>query len=126
MIWNLLSNAIKFSPGGSRVEVDVRPEGESVLISVRDEGEGIDPAFLPHVFDRLRQADASTTRAQGGLGLGLFIAKHLTLLHGGTLDAFSEGIGKGALLTIRLPAVRLPEAVVRPHVEESVRVVDAV
>jgi signal transduction histidine kinase len=104
VVSNLLSNAIKFSPSGGRVEVHVAMEGETLEISVWDEGEGIDPAFLPHAFERLRQADTSTTRAQGGLGLGLYLARHLTLLHGGTLTAESPGLGQGSVFTIRLPA----------------------
>jgi signal transduction histidine kinase len=101
---NLLSNAIKFSPPGGSIEVTVTTDEGEVVVSVRDEGEGIDPAFLPHVFDRLRQADTSTTRPKGGLGLGLFIARHLTVLHGGTLDAHSAGVGAGAVFRVRLPA----------------------
>jgi signal transduction histidine kinase len=104
VVSNLLSNAIKFSPSGGRVEVHVAMEGETLVISVSDEGEGIDPTFLPHAFERLRQADTSTTRAQGGLGLGLYLARHLTLLHGGTLTAESPGLGQGSVFTIRLPA----------------------
>jgi signal transduction histidine kinase len=105
IVWNLLSNAIKFSPPGTQVHISVGSTVDEIVISVKDEGEGIDPAFLPHVFDRLRQGDASTTRAQGGLGLGLFIARHLTILHGGTLDAHSNGPGTGAAFTVRLPPV---------------------
>ena len=104
VVWNLLSNAIKFSPSGGRVEVRLSVDGDAIALSVRDNGEGIDPAFLPHVFDRFRQADSSTTRAQSGLGLGLYIAKHITALHGGDLQAHSEGRGCGAVFTIRLPA----------------------
>ena len=103
VVWNLLSNGIKFSPPDRKVTVSVSEEEEAVLVVVQDEGEGIDEALLPHLFDRLRQGDASTTRAQGGLGLGLFIARHLTLLHGGTLQAQSDGPDKGATFTVRLP-----------------------
>jgi signal transduction histidine kinase len=104
VVWNLLSNAIKFSPRDRKVHVQVQTDADAVIVSVADEGEGITREFLPHVFERLRQADASTTRAQGGLGLGLFIAKHLTMLHGGTLEAHSDGPGHGAVFTLRLPA----------------------
>jgi len=104
VVWNLLSNAIKFSPRDRKVHVHAQTDGDAVIVSVADQGEGIAREFLPHVFERLRQADASTTRAQGGLGLGLFIAKHLTMLHGGTLEAHSDGPGHGAVFTVRLPA----------------------
>jgi PAS domain S-box-containing protein len=103
IVWNLLSNAIKFSPIGGQVEVTLSSSADAVLVSVRDSGEGIDPAFLPHVFERFRQADSSTTRSQSGLGLGLYIAKHLTFLHGGNLTAQSDGAGLGAVFTVQLP-----------------------
>jgi signal transduction histidine kinase len=73
------------------------------VVSVTDHGEGIDPAFLPHIFERFQQADPTLVRAQGGLGLGLYIARHLTELHGGTLHAHSPGLGRGAVLTMRIP-----------------------
>jgi signal transduction histidine kinase len=102
--WNLLSNAIKFTPHGGHVQVRLaRSEGDAAL-TIRDDGVGIDPAFLPHVFERFRQADSSRTRAFGGLGLGLAIVRHLAEAHGGTVEATSEGAGKGASFTVRLPA----------------------
>jgi signal transduction histidine kinase len=103
VVWNLLSNAIKFTPPGGRVEVRLAHEGDAALISVKDTGEGIAPAFLPHVFERFRQADSSSTRAHGGVGLGLAIVRHLVEAHGGTVSVESDGKGKGAAFTIRLP-----------------------
>jgi signal transduction histidine kinase len=101
--WNLLSNAIKFTPHGGRVEVSLSRRGDHAALSVKDDGIGIDPAFLPHVFERFRQADSSRTRAFGGLGLGLAIVRHLVEAHGGTVEAHSEGTGKGASFTVQLP-----------------------
>jgi signal transduction histidine kinase/ActR/RegA family two-component response regulator len=109
--WNLLSNAIKFTPHGGRVLVRLFREGGHAGLSVRDDGVGIDPEFLPHVFERFRQADSSRTRAFGGLGLGLAIVRHLVEAHGGTIEAQSEGTGKGATFTVHLPlGTRLPQA----------------
>ena len=104
VVWNLLSNAVKFTPEGGRVRVRCGREGEQVVIAVRDSGEGIAPEFLPHVFERFRQADASSTRRHGGLGLGLAIVKHLVELHAGTIEVHSDGLGRGATFTVRLPA----------------------
>jgi CheY-like chemotaxis protein len=101
--WNLLSNAIKFTPHGGRVQIRLYRDGEHAALEVRDDGVGIDPEFLPHVFERFRQADSSRTRAFGGLGLGLAIVRHLVEAHGGTIEACSEGTGKGAWFTARLP-----------------------
>ncbi|HEX8247829.1 MAG TPA: ATP-binding protein [Pyrinomonadaceae bacterium] len=110
IIWNLLSNAIKFTPKGGAVEI-VLPENDSqVEIIVRDNGKGISRDFLPFVFDRFRQADGSITRHFTGLGLGLAIVRHLVELHGGTVGVESEGEGKGATFTVRLPVLALPEA----------------
>jgi signal transduction histidine kinase/ActR/RegA family two-component response regulator len=103
VIWNLLSNAVKFTPAGGRVTIAVRRAGDRDEIVVRDTGIGIDPAFLPNVFESFRQADASTTRAHGGLGLGLAIVKQLVALHGGEVIASSEGKDRGATFTVRLP-----------------------
>ncbi len=100
---NLLVNALKFTPEGGRVEVSAAREGETVRISVKDDGKGIDPAFLPHVFDRFRQAESSLNRNEGGLGLGLAIARHLVELHGGSIQAHSAGKGLGARFEVVLP-----------------------
>jgi CheY-like chemotaxis protein/anti-sigma regulatory factor (Ser/Thr protein kinase) len=105
VIWNLLSNAVKFTDGGGRVLVKLRQAGAAIEISVRDSGQGISRDFLPYVFDRFRQADSTTTRQHGGLGLGLAIARHLVEIHGGTIKAESAGTGKGSVFTIRLPLV---------------------
>jgi signal transduction histidine kinase len=104
VLWNLLTNAIKFTPAGGRVVVSVRHQGEDVELSVSDTGVGITADFLPHVFERFRQADGSFTRGHGGLGLGLSIARSLVEMHGGTIEASSEGPNRGATFTIRLPA----------------------
>jgi PAS domain S-box-containing protein len=100
---NLLSNAIKFTPAGGCVDLTVRREADDAVIAVRDTGRGIELDFLPHVFDRFRQADASTTRKHGGLGLGLAIVQHLVRLHRGQVTAESDGPGQGATFTVRLP-----------------------
>ncbi len=103
VVANLLSNAIKFTPADGRVVVSAgRVDGE-VELSISDTGSGIDPEFLPHVFDRFRQADASTTRRHGGLGLGLAVVKQLVALHGGAVSARSDGAGQGACFIVRLP-----------------------
>jgi PAS domain S-box-containing protein len=105
--WNLLSNAVKFTPPGGTITVMARRMNDRVELRVTDSGEGIAPEFLPFIFDRYRQADASATRSHGGLGLGLSIAKHIVELHGGTIDAFSEGPGRGATFVVRLPPSEL-------------------
>ena len=102
-VWNLLSNAIKFTPKGGAVEISVSRVEGFVDISVKDTGIGIPAKFLPYVFDRFRQADNSTTRQHAGLGLGLAIVKHLVEAHGGTVEVQSDGEGKGATFTVRLP-----------------------
>ena len=103
--WNLLSNAVKFTPRGGRVRARLTFDGPWARIEVADTGVGIRPEFLPHVFDRFQQADRSITRQFGGLGLGLSIVKHLVELHGGTVQAASEGEGKGSTFTVTLPVV---------------------
>jgi signal transduction histidine kinase len=111
--WNLLSNAVKFTPGGGRVDVEVRRCDAHAELIVKDSGQGIDPAFLPHVFERFRQADSSPARTHGGLGLGLAIVRHLTEAHGGTVSAESAGKDQGAIFVVRLPvrpAQRFPLA----------------
>ena len=104
-VWNLVSNAIKFTPSGGRILVTVARMGGHVELTVADNGQGIAPAFLPHLFERFRQADSSTTRYHGGLGLGLSIVKSLVDLHSGSVRASSEGLGKGATFCIELPAM---------------------
>jgi signal transduction histidine kinase len=103
VIWNLFSNAIKFGRRGGRIDVRLRRVDQVARLTVTDDGAGIDGAFLPHVFERFRQADASLTRAHGGLGLGLAIVRHLVELHGGTVRAESEGPERGATFTVELP-----------------------
>jgi PAS domain S-box-containing protein len=103
IFWNLISNAIKFTPRGGRVQVLLERINSHLEVSVIDTGEGIKPEFLPHVFDRFRQADASTTRRHGGLGLGLSIVKQLVELHGGTVRVKTAGIGLGSTFTVELP-----------------------
>jgi PAS domain S-box-containing protein len=109
IVWNLLSNAVKFTAAGGRIELTARCVADSLELSVNDSGQGIDPAFLPFVFDRYRQADGSPTRNHGGLGLGLSLAKYLVELHGGTIEARSEGVGRGATFIVRLPAAARDE-----------------
>jgi PAS domain S-box-containing protein len=123
VFWNLLNNAIKFTPKDGKVEVLLKRAGTEVEVSVVDTGEGIAPGFLPYVFDRFQQGDASTTRRHGGLGLGLAIVKELVELHGGTVRVESDGLRKGATFTVRLPLTaafsepaeegHLPEALLR-------------
>ena len=107
VIWNLLSNAIKFTPEGGRISVRAERAGNAVTITVTDTGTGIEPHFLPYVFDRFRQQDAASTRIHGGLGLGLSIVRHLVELHGGTVEAHSEGTGKGSTFLVRVPVAPL-------------------
>ena len=109
--WNLLTNALKFTPRGGQVHIAVREIEEQVEMTVSDTGQGIKPEFLPFVFDRFRQADASTTRRHGGLGLGLSIVKSLVELHGGSVEVDSPGEGRGATFTVRLPIPTLPQEV---------------
>ncbi|MBK6797339.1 MAG: hypothetical protein IPG76_11270 [Acidobacteria bacterium] len=103
IVWNLLSNSIKFTPQGGLIEVRLERLENKALLIVSDTGQGIDPEFLPHIFDRFRQADSSARRQQGGLGLGLAIVKHLVELHGGAIYAYSRGFGQGADFMITLP-----------------------
>jgi len=103
VVWNLVSNAVKFTPQGGRIDVRLRQDGSFLSLSVTDNGKGIEPEFIPHVFERFRQADSTSTRSHGGLGLGLAIVRHLVELHGGTVHAESGGIGAGSTFTVRLP-----------------------
>ena len=103
VIWNLLSNAIKFTPNGGRVDVFLESSNDQMEVRVVDTGNGISPTFLPHVFERFRQAEDATTQRHTGLGLGLGIVRQLVELHGGTVQASSPGVGQGATFTVRLP-----------------------
>jgi CheY-like chemotaxis protein len=110
-MWNLLINAVKFTPHGGTITIQGGRLGSNLWIRVQDTGAGIAPEHLPHLFERFRQVDSSTTRTHGGLGLGLAIVRHLVEAHGGSVEAQSEGIGRGATFTILLPirALDLPD-----------------
>lgn len=114
VVWNMLSNAVKFTDTGGRVFVKVTRVRGAVELTVSDTGQGISKEFLPYVFDRFRQADSTTTRQHGGLGLGLAIARHLVEIHGGTIRADSAGEGRGATFTIRLPLIDAPATAAKP------------
>jgi CheY-like chemotaxis protein/anti-sigma regulatory factor (Ser/Thr protein kinase) len=103
IVWNLLSNAIKFTASDGRVDLALRRTNSRAEIVVTDTGQGIEPTFLPHVFERFRQADSSPARQHGGLGLGLAIVRHLVEAHGGTVHAESQGLGQGTTFTVLLP-----------------------
>ncbi len=123
--WNLLSNAVKFTPKGGRVQVRLQRVNSQVELSVSDTGIGIKAEFLPFVFERFRQADSSATRAAGGLGLGLAIVRHITEMHGGVVEAMSDGEGEGATFTVRLPVMivhprRQPSRREHPRIETHV------
>jgi PAS domain S-box-containing protein len=115
MLWNLLSNAVKFTGAGGSVAIEARREGEWILLAISDTGEGIAPDFLPHLFDPFRQADGSTTRRNGGLGLGLAITRHLVELHGGAISAESAGPGRGSRFVLALPALTREAAATLPR-----------
>ena len=118
VVWNLLMNAVKFTPSGGDVHLQLQRANSHLRIVISDTGQGIAPAMLPHVFERFRQADSSSTRAHGGLGLGLALVKHLVQLHGGTVTAHSDGDGRGATFTVTLPIVTAapaPESIPREH-----------
>jgi signal transduction histidine kinase len=106
VVWNLLSNAVRFTPPGGRVSVRLEGQDGTAHLAVSDTGQGIDPTFLPYVFEPFRQADGSITRLHGGLGLGLAIVRRLVELHGGTVRAQSPGLGQGATFIVDLPAAR--------------------
>ena len=115
IVWNLLSNAVKFTPAGGTITIELDDAGDGgIRIRVRDSGAGIEPAFLPHVFERFRQADSSVSRQHGGLGLGLAIVRHLVELHGGSVHADSPGVGKGSIFTVILPRVDPEQAALSP------------
>jgi PAS domain S-box-containing protein len=103
IVWNLLSNSAKFTPAGGHIHIHLQKTVDAIELEVRDDGSGIDASFLPHLFERFSQADGSNKRAHGGLGLGLSIVRHLTELHGGTIQAYSEGAGKGARFLVTFP-----------------------
>lgn len=116
IIWNLLSNAVKFTPQGGDITLALSRDGAAAQLMVRDSGKGIAPEFLPHVFDRFRQADSSSTRMHGGLGLGLSIVQNLVELHGGSIEVRSDGDGRGSSFTMRLP---LSQSAAAPPVESA-------
>jgi CheY-like chemotaxis protein/anti-sigma regulatory factor (Ser/Thr protein kinase) len=123
VVWNLLANAVKFTPKNGRVQIRLERVNSHVEIIVSDTGAGIRPEFLPYVFERFRQADSSTTRPTGGLGLGLSIARNIVEMHGGTLQASSEGEGRGATFCVRLPLMivhreRTPELREHPRAKQ--------
>jgi signal transduction histidine kinase len=105
VVWNLLSNAVKFTPRGGHVQLRLESVSSLVQIAVRDDGQGIEPGFLPHLFERFRQADGRFSREHGGLGLGLAIVSELVELHGGTVSGSSNGPGTGATFIVQLPAL---------------------
>lgn len=116
VFWNLLSNAVKFTPSGGSIEVTIEHAGVNLVVTVTDSGDGITAAFLPHVFDRFRQQDESSTRRHGGLGLGLAIVKSVVELHGGTVEAANASGGRGARFTVKLPV----PAVLNPATDAAV------
>jgi signal transduction histidine kinase len=119
VVCNLLSNAIKFTSRGGRVEVRLARHGDIAQLTITDSGQGIKPEFLPHVFDRFRQEDGSISRKHGGLGLGLAIVRYLIEMHGGTVEAASDGEGRGATFTVRLPVPEADEAVESPAAAQT-------
>ena len=122
IFWNLLSNALKFTPSDGRIEVRLAQAGPSIEVQVIDTGRGIAPEFLPHIFERFRQADSSTTRAERGLGLGLAIVRYLVELHGGTIRAHSDGEGLGARFVLKLPVPAVRDSHVRQSAAASDRI----
>jgi signal transduction histidine kinase/CheY-like chemotaxis protein len=129
VFWNVLSNACKFTPAGGRIDVTLKDDGHVASVTVTDTGAGIAPDFLPYVFDRFRQADQTFTRAHGGLGLGLAIVKHLMEMHGGEVQASSQGPGKGSTFELRLPVAtrthaRRPVEPLPEPADDTIPVVD--
>jgi CheY-like chemotaxis protein len=121
IFWNLLSNAIKFTPKGGRIHVVIQRVNSHVEVSVADNGQGVAPEFLAHVFDRFRQADGTTTRRHGGLGLGLSIVKHLVELHGGNVRVASEGKGKGSTFIVSFPLQPARDESIKAGLESGAR-----
>jgi PAS domain S-box-containing protein len=124
VFWNLLANAIKFTPREGSVEVRLSREGDHAKVAFADTGAGIHSDFLPHIFERFRQADGAITREHGGLGIGLAISRHLVELHGGTIRAQSEGEGRGATFTVSLPLLEARNENVESRAEERAEVVE--
>jgi signal transduction histidine kinase len=124
IVWNLLSNAIKFTPEHGAVGLRLSHAGPHVEITVTDTGSGIDPAFLPHVFERFRQADVGSRRRYGGLGLGLAIVRHIAELHGGTVSAESAGRDQGATFRVRLPVRPVTKPVAPADAEPAQSLLD--
>jgi CheY-like chemotaxis protein len=124
VVWNLLSNAIKFTPHGGTVRIGLRRDASYVDLTVEDSGIGIKPEFLPYVFERFRQADASRARRMGGLGLGLAIVRHLVELHGGAVSVASPGPDRGATFTVTLPADITPSGTPVESADSGERGVD--
>jgi signal transduction histidine kinase/ActR/RegA family two-component response regulator len=128
VFWNLLSNAVKFTGRGGKVQIRLGRIDSHVEVSVADTGVGIAPEFLPHVFERFRQADASIARERGGLGLGLSIARQLAEMHGGTIEAASGGVGQGSTFTVKLPLMvvqQRDESDLRPHAAASTQTIQS-
>jgi CheY-like chemotaxis protein len=119
IVSNLVANAVKFTPEGGRIDVSLEEAGGRLHVTVRDSGVGIDPAFLPHAFDRFRQADGTTTRQYGGLGLGLAIVRDLVKLHGGEVAAESAGVGRGTTVHVWLPITRPTASAPAPSPEST-------
>ena len=122
VIWNLLSNAVRFTPAGGKIDIDIARAAAGVVVTVRDTGPGVDAQFLPHAFERFRQGASGTTRAHGGLGLGLAIVRHLVELHGGTVEASNNTPDAGATFRIALPARPASEPSVQVHEPAAARV----
>jgi CheY-like chemotaxis protein len=114
VVWNLVNNAVKFTPAGGRVAITLRRFDGNLQVQVADDGKGMPPEFLPHVFDRFRQAETSTTRRHGGLGLGLAICRQLVELHGGTISAESPGRDQGSTFTVELPLADVRAGTTKP------------
>ena len=116
VLLNLISNATKFTPPGGHIAVSLATKGDFAVIEVRDTGAGIPPDFLPHVFDQFRQLDSAPSRSSGGLGLGLAIVRHIVRLHGGRVEAESQGLKKGAMFRVMLPLMAMaPELLAEPR-----------